>query len=312
MSDELRRLVTSEHQFYFKTTGLVTARSLADSLIGLEGVVLNSRGVIACLLGDGAIKEMEVLISGVTVASYKDDFIVRFCLGKGKALEKNIDALRKTLKLDRLGKMEAKHVIGIAMAGALAWVAWQAAKPDDPARIQIQNSFNTIGAEAQLSGDEMRGIIEALMSKPKQADMKRKVSQLIHPDGVVHDGSVIIDNNPNLAIPAEVVKSIPAKSADADADNPVADFEKQQMVVRAVDLDSSSKGWWAIIAEISESRLPLHLTPDVNPAKVPIGRYCDADVTVIYTVDRHGNKKPKQYILRKVHLPEDGPQAPQP
>ena len=295
-------ILTSEHEFYYQTEGAVTARSLADSLVGLEGLVLESKSIISVLLGGEAIKDIEVLITSVEIASYKDMFSVRLLLGKGQKLEKNIEKLRKTLRLD---KMDSKTVIKIAISGVILFVAYQQLKPEDPARIQITNSFNTIGATAGISGDDMRGVIETLVGKTRKQTLARRVSQLVNPDGVKSEGDITIDKDTNLKIPASVVRTIPVQAALNEEIDQIEDLNDKQVVIRALDLDNHAKGWWAILPDISERRLPIHVDSKVVAGKVPIGCYFHADVTVIYSINSKGEKKPKQYILRSLSYPAE-------
>lgn len=298
MTDDI--ILTSEHEFYYQTDGAVTARSLADSLVGLEGLIVESKSVISALLGGNPIQDIEVLINSVEIASYKDSIVVRLLLGKGRKLEKNIDELRKTLRLEQ---MDSKKVIGITIAGILVFLAWQAAKPDDPARIQINDSFNSIGSTANLSGEELRGIIEALVGKTRRQTLARKVSQLVNPDGVKSEGDITIDGNQNLKIPAAVVRTIPVQSALNDEPDLIEDLDDKQVVIRALDLDNHAKGWWAIIPDVSERRIAVHVDSKVEASKVPIGCYFHANITVIYSVNAKGEKKPKQCILRGLSYP---------
>lgn len=290
--------ISTQHFLRYDTTSPVSARTLAESLLGLEAIVADSKPVISYLLGDQYVKDIDVLITKIEIGSYNDSFIVRLVFGKGRAGEKRIEDLRKALKFD---KMDPKKAVGLAIAAAILYVAYQYAKPGEPARIQIENSFNQIGTGTNLSGEDIRGIIEGLLGQPRRADLKKQVSRLLHPGGGKHEGTIQLDNDPLLVIPKEAISSVPAIAVADVEEDPIADFPNTQIVVRAMDLDSASKGWWAIVPSLSDSRVQVHLVPGINPNKVPIGRYFQADVTVTYAIGKNAVRKPKNYLLSKIY-----------
>jgi hypothetical protein len=295
-----RPFIDSEHEFYYQTNQLVTARALADSLIGLDGVVQSSRDLMSVFMGAGAIVQVDVLIQSVTVASYKDNFLVRMFFGDEKVQERNIEKLRKALGLKLVQKMQTKHAVAAGVVCAVGYVAWQYSKPADTARVQIQNSFINIGAGANLKSEDVLGIVDTLVdSKTKRDELKRRVSQLVHPGGTEHTGSITLDGDSSLTISPEIVKAIPVKAGPVDVPDPVAEKDDTEVILRALDLDSSLKGWYAICPEISDARLPIQIAPEVDALRLPVGQRFQGDVTVVYSVDRFGNKKPRQFILRK-------------
>jgi len=304
--------IESQHVLLYTTKEPVTARALAESLIGLEGVVLSCRGALEVVMGKGSIKDMDVLISGIRIGSYEENFIVRLIFGKGKKAQANIDQLRKDLGLD---KMETKKVVGWVIAAAVIYSAYLWVKPaaDKEASIHIENSFNSIGAEASMTGDQVLKMMEAVFGKTREKELKKRAPQLVHPGGNAHSGEMSLDGNSSLTISKEVLKAIPPQPSATPDEDPVEDFEAIQIVVRAADLDNSTRGWSAIVPEIEDRRLPMHLLPEVDPNKVPVGKYCHADITVVYATKAGAKRKAKQLLLRKVYgEDEELPAEPKP
>lgn len=297
MQDPLAPVVTN-HVFHYRTDKPVTARALADSLLGLEAVILEVKPVVNCLLGAQHITDIQIFITGIEVGSYKDNFLVRMFFGEGKALERNIERVRKRMNLD---KLPPERIIGIALALGIAWVAWNYLKPGDPNRIVIENSFNQIAVGTNVTGEDLRTLLETILSPTRRANLNKQVSRLVHPSGVAHTGSIEIDNEPNLTIPGEAISAVPVQSKAAVIEDEFAELNNVQMTVRAVDLDSADKGWWGIVSTVSENRVRLHVLPTVDPNRVPVGKYFNADITVTYSIDRNGTRKPRHYILSKVY-----------
>ena len=287
----------SEHQFYYQTDAPVTARMLADSLLGLEGVVEKSGHILRRLIPDVGRLDAEVLIQSIELGSIDEKFLVRLIFGKGKAGEKKIEALRKTLGLKN---MDSKKIIGFAIALAIAYAAYLylQKKPDPALNVHIENSFNTIGAEMNMSRDEALALVESAITNKEE--LKKHVVKLIHPSSDEKSGHISLDNNPALSISHEVIKAVPLKYDQTDAEEPIQDFQNIQIVVRAADLDKVTQGWAAIIPEISDSRLPVHVMAEIDVNKVPIGKYFRGNITVVYKVDKNGNKTPKRYLLSAI------------
>ena len=127
----------TEHQYFYETDAPLTAKQLAESLLGLDGVVTRSTAIISRLLPQVVIEDAEVFITSIELGSYKDNFLVRLIFGEDKAAEKNIEKFRQALGLK---KMDAKRVIGIAMLGNF---------PDAELRVrEVGNA--TAGLEVQL------------------------------------------------------------------------------------------------------------------------------------------------------------------
>lgn len=295
--------VTTAHDLLYVTDSPITAKSLAESLMGLEGVVGKSALVLRKLMPDLALVETQVLISRIEHGSYKESFLVRLILGCGEELEKRIEALRVRLSLK---KMDAKTIIGISILGAILYAAWEfrQSKADanvasDLATVHIENSFNSIGAELNLTAADVKAILDAALQKDKEA-LKKQVVKLAHPGGDARGEKLVLDGNDARSISEEVIQAIPADYKAEEAEEPFRDFQKVQMIVRAADLDRPLTGWAGIVPEVADKRLVLSLAPEIDPAKVPIGKYFNADITLLYRLDKQGKNTPKRLLLRRV------------
>lgn len=290
----------SEHLFFYSTeTNRVSAGELADSLIGLEGVV-GSIGPILERMLEIRIAEVEVLITEVAIGSYRENFIVRMLFGKGATLERNIEKLRKKAGL---ANMEPKKLIGLVILVALAYAVYLHTKPGDPMTGIIVNSFNNIGG-TNLSGEQIVEIAKAALNHKETEQLKRDAVKLLRPNGGQVSGFVQIDNDPHLTLPKEAIDVVPTKY-EREADVPTnQDFDHVYLSVRSADLDRPSAGWTAIAPDHAEKRLPLRIMPEVSIHDVPIGRTFPADITIIYQTKAGKPREPKEYLLRKVHKPE--------
>lgn len=287
--------IEAELHFFYDTTTPLSAKVVAEALLGLEGVLDNSRGVFGLVL-HSQVREAKLLVHSIRSGSQDYGLWVRFILGKGPKAEKRIEEIRKFLKLDG---MSASRLVSVVVALAVAYAAYKACSPEDPARIQIHNSFNTIGTEMGIDGEQALQLIEVLVTQNQKKGLKRSVSRLVHPTGEKSDGQITIGGPDGFHLGPEVVKAIPADTTPMEETDPLEDFDDEQVVIRALDLDYPSKGWSAIVPRLSDRRLPVHVAPGVDLRRLPPGRYFQADLTVVYSTDKHGNRQPKQLIIRR-------------
>jgi hypothetical protein len=284
------------HFFQYDSKIPVTAGALAESLLGLEAVVKKSAGVLNRLF-DVHIRDTEVLVTSFEFGSYKENLVFRFFFGKGREAERNIEKLRTQLGLKN---MDFKRATAIVVTGAVLYAGYRfLPSTPSPASVHIENSFNNLGQELGFTKDELIAIFEASIRNPD--DLKKQVSRMAHPGAVPHGGTMTLDNDTQLSIPPDVISVITPGYTRDEPDEPFKDFDNTQIVIRAIDLDRPATGWAGIVPTISDKRLPVALADGLDPSTVPAGKNTDADVTVIYKVDKHGNKEPKRYLLRKIH-----------
>lgn len=292
----MENTLESSHSFYYSTDNPITAAMLAESLLGLEGVVQNSTQILSKLMGV-PISKADVMITSIKLGSYDESFFVRLFFGKGKEGEQNIEKLREKLGLKN---MDLKKVVGVAIAAAILYAAWYyVGKSGDPSiSIHIENSFNNWGKDLGVSKEELLDLVKESIKKPE--DLKKHVVQLTHPEGSKKGGKITIDGEESLTLSPEVVQSIPSEYVKEISEEPFKDFDGVDIVVRAMDLDRPVMGWAAIVPEVSDKRLPLVLEEGILPMTIPLGKYTPADITVIYKLEKNGNKTPKKYLLRRL------------
>ena len=288
----------SSHEFYFKTSADVTPLSLADNLIGLDGVLRRSGDVIGKLLG-ARVSDVEILLESVELNSYKDNFLFRLTFGKGRAAEKKLDELRKKIGVD---EMSPKTMIAAVVLVAVAWAAMRFAgpKPEPAVTMHIENSFNAGSEKLGVTRDELVAILDATLGK-RAEDVKKHVVKMAHPDGQEEGGEIVFDGEESLKVPKEIITVIPASYEKAEPKSRDVDYIKRDITIRALDLDRPGAGWWAIAPDVAERRLPLSIGAEVDPNKVPIGKTQSADFTVTWKREKSGEETPSRILLHRIH-----------
>jgi hypothetical protein len=285
--------LTTEHQFVYDTQGPVTAKMLAESLLGLEGVAKSSGFILKKLVPGLKLRDTEVLISSIELGSYKDNFIIRMVFGDGETAEKKIEDLRKTLRLD---SMTPKRLIVLVMLGVIIYVAYicGSSKKVPP---HVEESFAKISAEFNLNQQQLTDLIKSAI---QDDEVKKSVIRLVHPDGATNNGTIVIDGQHDLAVTSDVVKLIPSKFVKADDTQKSDDLENVLMIVRAVDLDKANVGWAAVVPSVSTNRIQMQVLGDVDRNKIPVGKNFYGNVTVLYGAAKDGTVFPRRYILSAI------------
>jgi hypothetical protein len=299
----MAEFITSEHQLFFQTAEPVSPSILAESLLGLDAIVRESAKVLTRLIPEGPKVTADVLIQSIESGSYKENFFVRLAFGKGRQLEKNLEAFRNTLGLK---KMETKKIVGWAIAAAVLYAGYQYFSPSDPNRVVIQNSFNIIGKDVEMTGEEVIALLEASLGNKKE-ELKREVVKLAKPVNQTLPGRLALDNDPSFEVPAQVIAKIPKVYEKSEPSESMRDLTNEQIVIRALDLDNPTKGWWVSIPQLSSKRLPLEVGDGIKVGLLPAGKYVYGDLTVLFKEDKHGSNEPARVFLRKVRMNEADP-----
>jgi hypothetical protein len=289
----------TSHEFYYKTSSPVTAAALADNLLGLEGLFRHGAGVLARLL-DVPVKDSVLLVTGIELSSYKDSFLFRLVFGKGAAAEKKLEKLRETLRIkDMDGATLAKVMIGLAAVyGGWHLFAQQHAKaPDEAAALRVENSFNNMCVSINMEPWEMLALLDE--SIRNKEDLRKNVIRIFKPDGQNASGEVRIGGEDGFTIPADVSEGLPVKYEKQDAEEDEVPHFNVPIIIRALDLDKPEQGWWAVLPEMGDNRLPVVLGETIKPGSILPGKIFHADVSIHYKTGPNGSRRAKRVILHK-------------
>lgn len=109
-----------------------------------------------------------------------------------------------------------------------------------------------------------------------------------------------IDGDENISFPPEVIAATP-RQVQIDRDEKVEHLRDVDLQIRATDLDSTDRGWAALIPGKIDRRVRLMLDPNVRPAEVADKFQLRADVSVYYKLDGRSNRlAPDHIVLHQV------------
>lgn len=150
-----------------------------------------------------------------------------------------------------------------------------------------------------VTQDQLEEVLDKTLKKHKRSVMKAAAT-FLEPAKRHKARSITVTGG-------EVIKQKAIEAMPSDIDlaqyEPPTEFSEHENVIikfRAHDLDKN-KAWAATIEDISSSRRPLHLAPDVRPEQLFDKVSIRGDVLVTSTLDADGEYVPNLYYLQKVH-----------
>jgi hypothetical protein len=301
----------SAHTFRYAVEGRISPRELADSLLGLEGLVKQSTAVLKELLPELELVHAEISMQSVQIGSIEEHFLYRLVFGKGEEAQKKFDELRKTLGLT---DMTPNKVISIALILVTAYAAYLhfTAKEEKGSTTieitEINNSFNTLAQATNRTPEELRALVDRSVNKE---ELKKSIVKVAHPAGDTRAAKIIVDGDERFALSESVTGRIPSKYVPDEKVETNKTLSGVRMVIRAKDLDRVGAGWFAIVGDVEEKRLPVTISAKIDADKIPVGKYIYGDVTVWYKTDKKGNKKAVKLDLHSYRETEDedGPEV---
>ncbi len=304
--------VLIEHSVKYTNKLPLSVQDVIQSLAALEKVSVHFLPQALSELTGAGVMSAEVLVEGFQQGSFIEDTIVRLVFKDKENMNKFIDKVREKgvyayRKLPGNGKPVLKaiavsSVIGALVATGAIYAITSTNKEAAPAlNLNISDStFVVIGAESySMSPEKFAEVIDKVGSTDKKK-LAQAAVKIIAPAKKEEGATVAMTQEGSLALPPETVKATP-NSVDFDPfeiDQPHPDADVE---IRATDLDSSSRGWAAIIRGVVDRRVKLILDPGVDPQDVGGKFKLRADVIVKFRMSSKTNKmEPVSITIQKV------------
>lgn len=291
-----------EHSVKYTNKQPLTVQDVIDSLAALEKVSVHFLPEALSQLTGAGIMSAELLVEGFQQGSFIEDTLIKLVFKNQAELDKFLDKVREGgknvyRKLPGNGSPVLKGavavtcVVGALVAAGAAWAIINKAPPSpSPVSLNINNSnFVVIGAESYaMSPEKFAEVIEKVGATDKKK-LAQAAVKIIAPAKKEEGATVVMSEDENLSIPEETVREIPDvvefEPFEIDEPHPDADVE-----IRATDLDSSSKGWAAIIRGLVDRRVKLILEEGVDPQSLAGKFKVRADVVVKFRMSAKTKK----------------------
>lgn len=299
-------VLTLQQKIYYSNKHLVPLQEIAESLLGLEGVIRKSPAVLNKLFPETTVHTVDVYLSEIKSGSLWETVFVKLIFGSQENLDEQLKNLRNKVGIGKI--MDNNNglstlLLGMMLTGGFLYL--KATSPEPQPNIEINNSnIISIGAGSlQKDPKELRDIIEAVVKEDKQK-FADNVAKFVKPAKRDLDATITFNENEQLRIQAAAIKEIPSRVKRLPPEKTVQELENTEIQIRATDLDSFKRGWAAIIPSISEKRISTQLDIDVDQGYVMQHPNIRGDVGIEFVINKDGKKIPKRAILRKVIRPK--------
>lgn len=279
--------------FYYSTKKPVTVKEIIESLQGLEFVVKQTRGTLQKLT-DCKIDDVQLYVDELKSGSLIEDVIVRVFFGSEEEKNKFCEKIHEKIGD---GKMR-NTIITAVLVGIIGYGIYLAIKPSDPNYvINANHNVNiNIGDSQKITKEKLTEIIRDSITNQKS--LAQNTIKVLSPARTDESSSIQIGDM--ATIPASTIMKTPTE-LNLQPLTDVVDYNDVPVIIRAMDLDKSNKGWGGIIVDKVDQRTKITFDPNID-INILAGRSSFmADVTVIKTLSNKDNEyKPTEIFIRSI------------
>ena len=296
--------LTVHQQIYYSNKELVPIKDVAESLLALEAIIRQSPDVLEAMFPGTKIQSVEIYINELKSDSIWEDVVIKFIFGNQQKFDEFIANVRERVGMDNIMNnpqlLSSIILVMILSGGAYYLGKDKSASPQQKATIEANN--NTIiqigSGMVELNSEDFKAIIDsAIKDKDKLAKNAIKV---VNPAKRDPEASITFNGNEELRINNESVKAMPRSIQEPENEEFIEDYKNIELEIRAIDLDSTKRGWAVVVPDLHKKRVRLQLDPTVDPEDLLDKRKVNANVTVIFGHDKEYNKVPKLVFLREI------------
>jgi hypothetical protein len=291
-------------QIYYSNKDLVPIKDVAESLLALEAIIRQSPDVLEAMFPGTKIQSVEVYINELKSDSIWEDIVVKFVFGNQQRFDEFIANVRERIGMDNImnnPQLLSSILLAMILSGGAYYLGKdKSATPEQKATIEANNNtIIQIGAGmVELSSEDFKEIIDnAINDKEKLA---KNAIRVVSPAKRDPEASITFNGNEELRIQNESVKAMPRFVQEPEDEEYIEDYSNIELEIRAIDLDSTKRGWAVVIPELHKKRVRLQIDPAVNPEDLLDKRKVNANVTVIFGHDKEYNKIPRLVFLREI------------
>lgn len=295
-----------DQRIYYSNKNHIPVRDIAESLLSLEQIIKQTPSVMEALFPGVKIDRAEVFISELKSGSLDERVLVKFFFGDQKKFDEFIQTARERLGIEKI--MENPKILGSIIAAILlTMLAYQVGKdvifsPEKKATIEANNNtIIQIGAGlVKMDSDDFKVLIENAVPPKERDRLAKHALKVMSPAKLDPDATITFNNDEDVRIESQTVKAVPSVIVEPEPDQMIQDYDNALVELRAVDLDSTKKGWAAVLPEINDRRTKVQLDPHVDSQDLMTNPRFRANITVVYLSDPSKGKVPSLIFIRDV------------
>jgi len=293
-------------KIYYSNKEYVPIGEIAHSLIALEALLKQAPDVLEKLFPDISIVDVDVFINELRSDSIWEDLVVKFIFGSQQRFDECIENTRQKIGMEKImnnPKFLSALIIAMILGGGAYYLGKSNSTADQKAKATIEANNNTIiqigAGMVDMSAEEFTTlVITAIKDKEK---LSKNAANIVKPAKRDSDTSIVFNEDPELTISNDSVRAMPEyKAINDEQEETIEDFQNINLEIRAIDLDSSKRGWAVVAPSLHKRRVKLQLDPGVKPSELLNKSSVNARVTVIWGVDSKNQKIPKLIFLREI------------
>lgn len=293
----------SSQSIYFSNKVAIPIEDVASSLLALKAIIEITPDILERIAPGLNIQKVHINLNEIKTGSLLQDVVVKFVWGSQEKLMKQVGDLRENVKMEEV--MNNKKLVGciilaLILGGGLYLLTKNNGSKEQRETIQAnQNIIINIGSEmAGLSAENFRAIIEGAISKNNH--LAKDAVTIARPAKREEGASITMNNDSNTSITSQAIRAMPSTVPEEDSIQIVDDYADVEIQIRAIDLDSTKRGWAAVIPSIDSRRTKMHLDPHIKVPDLVGKTTIVGDVTVIFKHDEIGRKIPMLIFLRNI------------
>lgn len=298
------------HRIFYSNQHAVPAVEIADALLALDRLVQRIPNVMRLAVPRTPKIKARLYVEQVESGSLQEDIIVALGFGSKEEMDTTLAMWRKKLGIDlktRAGVIRAilYGLVAIGVYHAIGVGVQKVFSPTPEQKAQMEVSHNTIiqigAGELQMTPEQFSAVLKAVPNQNKNA---ADAVRFIAPAKRDAKADIVIDGDATVSFPTDYIAATPTDFQPPDT----SDFNVANDVaieLRALDLDSTSSGWAAVIPSISPRRVKLELAETIKPADLFGRKFITGDVEITSKKNKAGQPDVRGYRLIQVQNPQD-------
>ncbi|MGP1519841.1 MAG: hypothetical protein ACTTIY_08970 [Haemophilus parainfluenzae] len=294
------------HRLYFSTRKAVSVKEVIKSLQGLENVIKCSKSSLERVY-DTELQKVELYIQQIEEGSLTEDILIRLFFKDKKSLNKFLDKCR-----DKVGNEKMKWLgatLGVVIGAGLLVGLFNANRTqlnensNNQTTINLTNNYygNSVwkeGAElTNQSSDEFRKQIEKETRSQIKTLAQGAIDTITPARNDKNSTLTLSSENVAVKINSQMIKNAPEGKLEFKTLEHSDTFLDVDLEIRALDLDSNTKGWAGVIPNIVTKRVKIEVKDGVDTSKLKINVKVRANVIVEYTMDKMSGKSVPSLIV---------------
>jgi hypothetical protein len=288
---------------YYSNKNHLSLEDIAESLLALKAIIETTPDVLERLKPGLQIQKVSVFVNEIKSGSLLEDLIVKFLFGNQEKLESSVQSLRKDIDVDSLlsNRTLVGAIIGALITGGGIYLLNKLKGPEEQKQAlqASQNVFIINGANlAGVTDEQFRSVIQGTIERNDH--LPKEAVKVVRPAKREGQTSIVLNQDPQTTIGSQAIKAMPTSPPNDEPAETVDDFYNVEIQIRAIDLDSTKRGWAAVVPSISSRRTKMHIDPHIKVQNLLEKTTINGDITVIFRYDESGARVPNLIFLREL------------